>query len=192
MKNYALCLDDCDVKQINEGDEITIILESMTNTKRNRRDSTISYGLKKGQMVEIIDYIAQHNHINKFCIIKILDYALNNVSWQQQNYLCKIGSLLEISSDVWPYVIAIIDPWDRLAFAKDKSYGNYIKNLTLNDLVELKSEHFQASLMQESLTFGHNPPKFFDCVVKYIGPIPEISASGYCFGLQLVVIFPSY
>lgn len=187
-KMFALCSTECDCKLLPHEDDLAVVLESINNQKRNRNDNTVSYGLRKGQMVEIIDFIAPlHNQTNKFCIIRILDYHQITAPWDRHVYVCRTGNLMQVPSDSWPYVISVIDPFDRLAFAKDRAYVDYIKSLSVDDLVEIKGEIFQQSLMQQSIDFGQVHQKYYECVVRFIGPVPEVSRSGYCFGLELLV-----
>lgn len=186
-KLFALCATDCDIKLLTNEDDLSVVLDSISNQRKNRNDKTVSYGLRKGQMVEIIDYIAQHNQNNKFCSIKILNYQQVKAFFDQHVYLCKTAALMPVASDAWPYVISVMDPFDRLAFAKDKAYVDYIKSLRVEDLVEVKGEIFNLSIMQQSIDFGQVQQKYYECVVKFIGPVQEVSQSGYCFGLELLV-----
>jgi hypothetical protein len=88
--------------------------------------------------------------------------------------LCSMLRLYQVQSDViWPFVIAILDPLERLKFVQNYSACNFIQTLKVGSLVNASGLAF-------------NKEVFYDCIVRFIGLVDEMGP-GYYFGLELLV-----
>lgn len=144
-----------------------------------------SVDLEKGMLVEI-----KNSSTENFCLIQIFDHYQTNLAFENNLYFCKRSTLLRVSDDLWPFLIAINDPYDRLNVVLNKEFSEYITNIQENKFVEISGDNFRQSDMRQSLNFSidHNNTPDYNCIVRYIGMCPEIGP-GYFFGLELLVIF---
>lgn len=143
--------------------------------------------LTKGMMVEVT------NHQDRYSTIVIHDFYQQNYVYENNVYLAKTSALLQVPIDIWPFLMAINDPLERANVARDKSFVEYILKLTENSFVTVNGQYFNnLSAINQSLSFlPEREPRDksldYQCVVKYIGPVDELSIPGYIFGLELLV-----
>lgn len=168
--------------------DFAIVFEKSNVLVVNDVDDSNSVDLEKGMLVEIKSVNKRSTDV--FCVIQIFDYYQSNPAFIHNVYFCKRSTLLEVSENLWPFLIAINDPYDRLNVVRDKDFSENITNLHENAVVEICGDNFRQSDMRQTLNFSvdHNNNPDFDCIVRYIGMCPEIGP-GYFFGLELLVIF---
>nr|XP_040232993.2 ubiquitin carboxyl-terminal hydrolase CYLD isoform X1 [Anopheles coluzzii]XP_040232994.2 ubiquitin carboxyl-terminal hydrolase CYLD isoform X1 [Anopheles coluzzii]XP_040232995.2 ubiquitin carboxyl-terminal hydrolase CYLD isoform X1 [Anopheles coluzzii]XP_049464193.1 ubiquitin carboxyl-terminal hydrolase CYLD isoform X1 [Anopheles coluzzii] len=85
---------------------------------------------------------------------------------------CQSAHLQRIPSDIWPYLIAILDPLERCEFAKRPKLFGSVKQLRVGDIVMVS-------------WLAKNRHVTYDCIIRYVGPVPKIGP-GYYFGLELL------
>ena len=146
--------------------------------------------IKRGMMVEIKKNA--NSNSNRYSTIMIHDYYEKNIAFENNLYLCKSSALFPVANNIWPYLIAIIDPWDRVNIVKDKNFVDFILSLKKDSFATVKGQLFNISAINQSLMFlPEREPKErsldYECIVRYVGPIDEIGP-GYYFGLELLVI----
>jgi hypothetical protein len=108
------------------------------------------------------------------CTVKLCDFYDQNLACDTNLYLCSMLRLYQVQSDViWPFVIAILDPLERLKFVQNYSACNFIQTLKVGSLVNASGLAF-------------NKEVFYDCIVRFIGLVDEMGP-GYYFGLELLV-----
>lgn len=142
--------------------------------------------LTRGMMVEIKDMQ------DRLSTIKIHDFFEKNYVYENNLYLCKTNAISSVSLEMWPFLMAINDPFERLLMARDKHYMEYIGRLRENDFVTVDGRFFSMSPINQSLSFlPERDPKDktldYQCAVRYIGPVDEIGIPGHLFGLELLV-----
>lgn len=204
-RDFAVLCDNCVVKLVSSESSVREIeLQQQIGGKPKVRhdDNSQPLQLTKGMMVEIKDFVAKSSPTSKYCTIKLIDYHRKNLAYENNLYLCKQSCLFRVSPVIWPYLISIMDPFERLEFARDKPHTDYIRSLDINSLVLVDGSIFKLSPISESLNFSNNfidedsssnnyssgKSTVYECTVLYIGLVPELSP-GYFFGLQLLVIF---
>lgn len=196
-REFALCVENCIVKLVSSESQLSEFdtqndQQPLVQPRRNN-DEILNSLLNKGMTVEIKDFVTKNSTISKYCTIKILDYVNKNHAFENNLYMCKNSSLFRVSSNIWPYLIAIVDPLERLDFARDQHFTEYIRSLGENDLVLVDGNIFKYSSISASLNFANNNSdnghkhKDYECAIIFIGLVPE-RGNGYYFGLQLVVI----
>lgn len=141
--------------------------------------------LPRGTMVEI------RKTRESLSNIIIHDYYRKNLAFENNLYMCKTSALFRVPLDVWPFLIAISDPRERVLIAKDKSFLDFIRSIGLESFVTVNGQYFNYSSLNQSLMFlPEREPKDksldYACIVRYIGEVPEL-APGYMFGLELLV-----
>ena len=168
--------------------DFAIVVEKSTVRVVNDVDYSNSIDLEKGMLVEMKS--VKKSSTEHLCVIQIFDYYQSIPAFEHNVYLCKRSTLLEVTENLWPFLIAINDPYDRLNVVRDKDFSEYITNLQENNFVEICGDNFRQSDMRQTLSFSvdHNNNPDFDCIVRYIGMCSEIGP-GYFFGLELLVIF---
>lgn len=139
----------------------------------------------RGTLVEVKEAV------NNFCKVMIVDYYQKNLAFENNLYMMKYNTLLEVSNDVWPYLVAISDPHERANVAKDKEFIEYFQTLRENSFVSINGQFFSIYPMKQSLQFlPEREPKNraldYDCIIRYMGPVGEIGP-GYYLGLELLV-----
>lgn len=141
--------------------------------------------LKHGMMVEI-------KHCDRYCSVMIHDFYNKNLAYENNLYLCKSSALLQVPIQIWPFLAAINDPFERVKTAKDKPFADYIQDITEGAFVTVNGQYFNSPISQSLMFLPEREPKDksldYPCIVRFIGPIEEISP-GYLFGLELLVIF---
>jgi hypothetical protein len=140
--------------------------------------------LCKGMMVEIV------GQRDRYRVIVIHDYYQKNFVYEN-NYLVKSSALFPVPLEMWPFLTAVTDPYERCNIARDRTFIDYILRLTENDFVAVNGDYFNQSPISQSLSFlPEREPKGrlldYECIVRYIGPIDEL-APGYMFALELLV-----
>ncbi|XP_030383625.1 ubiquitin carboxyl-terminal hydrolase CYLD isoform X2 [Scaptodrosophila lebanonensis] len=123
--------------------------------------------IEPGTLIKIV------RSCENFKIVQVLDYLRHDFTCENL-YECAENKLIEVSEDVWPYVISIEHSLRRLLFVSNKNQCRWIVNLKPNDLLSVKGEQFGKEGV------------YFDCIVRYIGPVQELHAVGYFFGLELL------
>uniref|UniRef100_A0A182WHB6 ubiquitinyl hydrolase 1 n=1 Tax=Anopheles minimus TaxID=112268 RepID=A0A182WHB6_9DIPT len=92
--------------------------------------------------------------------------------YENRIFQCQAANLQRIPSDIWPYIIAILDPQDRCEFAKRPKVFGSVKQLRTGDIVMVS-------------WLAKNRHVTYDCIIRYVGPVPKIGP-GYYFGLELL------
>lgn len=137
--------------------------------------------LSRGMMVEY------KRTSDRYCNIIIRDYYTKNHAFENNLYLCKSSALYQVQSSMWHFLVAINDPIERAALAKDKPFTEYILGLDINGVCTVNGQYFHyASHLERDR--NANMALDYHCIVKYIGPVADLGP-GHFFGLQLVVIF---
>uniref|UniRef100_A0A182PAN4 ubiquitinyl hydrolase 1 n=1 Tax=Anopheles epiroticus TaxID=199890 RepID=A0A182PAN4_9DIPT len=92
--------------------------------------------------------------------------------YDKRIFQCQASHLQRVPSDIWPYVIAILDPQERCEFAKRPKLFGSVKQLRTGDIVMVS-------------WLAKNRHVIYDCIIRYVGPVPKIGP-GYYFGLELL------
>uniref|UniRef100_A0A182Y9X5 ubiquitinyl hydrolase 1 n=1 Tax=Anopheles stephensi TaxID=30069 RepID=A0A182Y9X5_ANOST len=92
--------------------------------------------------------------------------------YENRIFQCQAANLQRIPSDIWPYLIAILDPQERCEFAKRPKLFGSVKLLRTGDIVMVS-------------WLAKNRHITYDCIIRYVGPVPKIGP-GYYFGLELL------
>lgn len=142
--------------------------------------------LSKGMMVEVVD-----QRKDRYRAVVIHDYYQKNFVYENNVYLVKSSALFYVPLQIWPYLIAVTDPYERANIARDRPFIEYILRIQENSFVAVNGDYFNMSSISQSLSFlPEREPKGrtldYECIVRYIGPIDEL-APGYMFGLELLV-----
>lgn len=86
---------------------------------------------------------------------------------------CESHYIMKVSEQIWPYVISI-PMSERTKFLKDKEKISFVLSLEPNKSnVSVDGEFFQIHTK-------------YECIVRYIGLVPEMS-KGIHFGLEILV-----
>uniref|UniRef100_A0AAG5DBE2 Uncharacterized protein n=1 Tax=Anopheles atroparvus TaxID=41427 RepID=A0AAG5DBE2_ANOAO len=136
--------------------------------------------IEPGMTLQIVEQTS-----SKIALIKIKDFhgtasaggsggagsALGPTN-ENRVFQCQLSHLQRVPSDIWPYMIAILDPQERCEFAKRPKLFALVKQLNVGDIVMVN-------------WLAKNRHVTFDCIVRYIGQVPKIGP-GYYFGLELL------
>lgn len=164
-----------------------IVVENMKAALLLDSEETIMH-LTKGMTVQVVEVREKHS------AIIIRDYHQRNLAFENNVYICKKSGLIMVTADIWPFLTAINDPFERIEIARDKPFCKYILGLKENVFVDVLGYMFNLSSIQQSLMFlPERAPKDksnsdYNCIIRYIGNVPEIGP-GFYFGLELLVIF---
>jgi hypothetical protein len=145
--------------------------------------------LHAGTLVEI----EKHSFNSQYCTILVHDFHQKNIAYENNLYSIKRDALLQVSEQIWPFLIAITNPVDRVNLAGDEAYVNYLLRLTVRSFVPVLGKFFYKNPIRQSLQFQFLPerePKEqedYNCIIRYIGPVVEIGP-GFFFGFELLVM----
>lgn len=110
----------------------------------------------------------------KLVVVRIRDYYNAEDSRYDNLYFqCQISYLQKVPEDVWPFVIAIMDPHEREQFVRKPANLANINLLQTNTIVKVSGKPFCR------------PSDRYDCIIRYRGQVEEIGP-GYYFGLELL------
>lgn len=137
--------------------------------------------LDPGMLLEIKD------RSDRYSTVIIHDFYRKNLAFENNMYLVKTNALQQIPAALWDYIAAVSDPLDRVAIARNKQYINYVLDIGLSTLVLVDGRYFQTS-PQRSYQDYKRYNVDYECIVRYIGKVDELSP-GSLFGLELLVIF---
>jgi hypothetical protein len=143
--------------------------------------------LFRGMMVEVLDKKDRYSHV------VVHDFYQKNFAYENNTYLVKSSALLYVPLEIWPFLTAVCDPYERANIARDRPFMEYILRIDKENFVTVNGEYFNATAVKQSLSFlPEREPKGrildYECMVRYIGPVDEL-APGYMFGLELLVNF---
>ncbi|XP_052869371.1 uncharacterized protein LOC128275038 [Anopheles cruzii] len=93
-------------------------------------------------------------------------------TYENRIFQCQAAHLQRVPPDIWPYIIAILDPQERCEFAKRPKLFASVTQLNVGDIVLVS-------------WLAKNRHVTYDCITRYIGPVPKIGP-GYYFGLELL------
>lgn len=128
----------------------------------------INVDLSSGILVEIVDTQTEKYGIR---IPK-----LSNTTIQQSDfYLCPKDKLIIISEDVVPFLMAITDLNHRVSLARRLPQIEFIRALKVGHIAAVYGTLFHER-------------KYFECRVKYIGPVAELGPGSF-IGVEFLVIF---
>ncbi|XP_011290267.2 uncharacterized protein LOC101889912 isoform X2 [Musca domestica] len=108
-----------------------------------------------------------------YSTVQVLD-LISQLPIYENLYECPQANLTKVPENLWPFVISIVDPDERLRMIKNTEHCKWISYLKVNDFVSVKGEVFSNSAQR------------FDCIVRYIGPVRELQPVGYFFALELL------
>ncbi|XP_055593353.1 ubiquitin carboxyl-terminal hydrolase CYLD [Uranotaenia lowii] len=126
-----------------------------------------SFTIDPGRTLKITEQVS-----NKIAIVGIHNYHNpEEHDFSTHQFQVPVSHLQKVPGDVWPFVIAIVDPEERINFAKDAKRGTWVTRLTPGQKVVL------------ARSFGY-PSEVCDCTIRYIGQITEMGP-GYHFALEM-------
>ncbi|XP_059220500.1 ubiquitin carboxyl-terminal hydrolase CYLD isoform X3 [Stomoxys calcitrans] len=105
--------------------------------------------------------------------VQVRDF-INSRPIYENLYECPLSNLTKVDENLWPFVIGIVDPDERLRLIINTDHCKWFLYLKENSLVSVPGEMFLK------------PGLRFDCIVRYIGPVKELQSVGYFFGLELL------
>jgi hypothetical protein len=146
-------------------------------------DEKDQYDLDPGMLIEIKEVR------DRYSTVIIHDFYRKNLAFENNMYLVKTNALKIVAGDFWPFLAAVTDPFDRVWFAKNKNYMDYLMDIRLDSLIQVDGRYFNIS-SQKNTSYQEYRKQIIDyeCIVRYIGKVDELSP-GILFGLELLVIF---
>ncbi|XP_073824537.1 ubiquitin carboxyl-terminal hydrolase CYLD isoform X5 [Musca autumnalis] len=127
-----------------------------------------------GTLIKIYQWKGAASVGNKiFSTVQVVDF-ITKLPIYENLYECLQANLTVVSENLWPYIISIIDPDERLRLIKDANHCKWVTYIKQNDFVSVKGDMFS------------NNAQRFDCIVRYIGPVRELQPVGYFFALELL------
>ncbi|EJY58028.1 AAEL013253-PB [Aedes aegypti] len=127
-----------------------------------------------GMMLQIVENVSA-----KYAIVRIKDYySPEDKRYENVCFQCPAANFQIVPGDVWPFVIAIMDPQERAQFVKQPMALTWVKRL-----MQQKNESIQRVKVSGRVFL--RPADTYDCIVRYTGPVEEIGP-GYYLGLELL------
>lgn len=155
--NYAVSLQDFQAKLIS--------VDGLLMDEHYDRNTV---PIEAGMTLRIVDRISA-----KLVTFQILDCYTDHRTHESHLFQCQLAQLQIVQDDLWPFVVAILDPQERLSFAKNQKRMMRAKQLEVSKIVKVSGRAFGRTA------------EFFDCIIRYIGRVPEIGP-GHYIGLELL------
>lgn len=156
--NYAICLKQCKIR--------TAPIPSVAIQDDSLSDTTV---LRIGTLVRI-----QERYNQKQVVVKVCSFFSSDPVWEANLYLCPTSHLHAVEGGLWPFLGAISDPEDRCTLAKHPENWRFVLTLGVGAHCSASAQLFRM-------------PGSFDCVVRYVGYVPEMGPGCY-FGLEILVM----
>ncbi|CAL7944032.1 unnamed protein product [Xylocopa violacea] len=121
--------------------------------------------LRLGMLVEAVEDLGDSG-----LKVRVVDTTGSEI-WRGTEWRCHKFDLIAVTSEVWKFLPAVSVPQERVRLANHKHLCEELMNLAINDTVWYCSD-------------PHGCTKCL-AVIKYIGPVPQLS-QGYYFGLDLL------
>lgn len=150
------------------------VVPGVSSSKDHPYDRNDTISADAGNLIKVFNSSSGGGASNKLSTVQLLDYKNHAPVWENL-YECPQSHLRKINEDLWPYVIAIASMQNRLRLTQNAEQWKPIIYLRENDLVHVSGE-----------LRGQGHPNY-DCIIRYIGPVDELSPVGYYFGLELLV-----
>lgn len=168
VESFVLCVLKCDVEVVED-----ILLDTTVahNQQRNQRPLPVGYLAKVKQMHES----------HKTCLIRIYDFYSRNLAFENNLFACAVASLREVEAPLWPFLVALPEPVDRVQLFRDPELVAYLLGLRIDDLGLVKNSRYPASSSSSYLT----------CIIRHIGLVSEIG-DGYYLGVEITVILGGF
>lgn len=155
-ESFAICSQNCDVQVL------------YTGAAERDTDAKQFITIQAGFLVKVKEVVG------KLASIRIYDFYSKNLTFENNLFTCSLAHLHKVQPNVWPYLIAIVDPVQRLGFFRNPELISYVLSIKISDLVTANV----AALYLNG--------KVLDCIVRYIGLVSEIGP-GFYFGLEIMV-----
>ncbi|XP_055546306.1 ubiquitin carboxyl-terminal hydrolase CYLD isoform X2 [Wyeomyia smithii] len=135
--------------------------------EENKDDNNVT--IEMGTTLQIEEVIS-----GKLALVRIKNYYnTDDKTYENHLFQCPKSSLLIIPKEAWPFIIAIMDPQERVNFASQSKRLAMLERLSNDLIVKVSGRAF--GLMTE----------VYDCIIRAIGPVPEIGP-GYYLCMELL------
>ena len=131
-----------------------------------------SLDVEEGTLIQLHGSSKKRGKVN----VQVKQFTENKNVLYENMYECNSNCLQVVTQELWPFVIGIRNKEKRLALVRREAEQNWIVNLKINDMVSVPGE-----------CVGVKSSFRFDCIVRYIGMVPQMNPYGYYFGLELLV-----
>ncbi|XP_017469693.1 PREDICTED: uncharacterized protein LOC108361557 [Rhagoletis zephyria] len=159
---------------------------SIPSTQAERVESTYielhNFTVAAGTLIKVLpasDITAQEPAVASTVQVYVYDTVFREPD-TTRIFQCTRDSLLPVSDDLWPFIVSIPEPQRRLQLLLDHDRCEWLSNAMPGDLVYVPRR-----------CFAQEGNVRYDCIICYIGPVPEIHPVGYFFGLELLDDTPS-
>lgn len=122
-----------------------------------------------GMMLQILEHVS-----SRYTVARIKDYYNpEDTRYEKLRFQCPVANYQTVPEDVWPYVIAILDPDERVQFVKQPGRLDKLRHLREQQMVKVSGRAFGRSTIT------------YDCIIRYRGQVQQIGP-GYYFGMELL------
>lgn len=163
--SFAICTRDCDVA----------VLEGDLQHHGDIGSTSQLIRLRAGFLAKVRDALPN----KKAVTIRIYDFHSTNLIFEHNLFVCSATNLQKIQPEIWPFIVAIIDPGARSDFVRNAEAIAHTLSLKVNDMVLVNGSAFKPN------------GSYLMSVIRYIGLVSEIGPGVY-FGVELLVIALNY
>lgn len=134
-----------------------ILVQGLSNIRSNDQRTALL-----GSVVKIENILANGN-----ITVRFLDKT--NAQFEEFVYHSKLSEIIPVAEKLWPLLIAMPSPLERVAVASNVNLCDQLVALRIGSNVEVLYSKI-----------------YYNAIVKYIGPV-EAMGGGHYFGLELLV-----
>lgn len=135
----------------------SILVHGLTNSHNSDERTALL-----GSVVKIEGTIGNGNIIISFL-------EATSLTFEDSKYYGKQSDFIAVSEFLWPHLIAIPSPIDRISVATNSELCDHLLKISVNSKIQV--------------LYNKNS---YPAIVKYVGPVVAMG-TGFFFGLQLMV-----
>ena len=166
-----MCVQKCEVEVVE-----TILLD--TTDLSNHLSQRNCIFLPAGTLAKVKEV---HSSL-KTVQIRVYDFYNRSLAFENNLFACQVTNLHTIAPPLWPYLIGIREPSDRLTFFRNNELVAYLLTLQIEDMVLIHRDTVLPPSQRSSLI-----PVLLTCIIRYIGLISEVGP-GFYLGVEVTVI----
>lgn len=156
-ESFAICVEACDVE---------VLEADLARSEKSPQAGNLIF-LQPGSLVKVKEVFSTE----KTTIIRIYDFYAKVLAFENNLFVCPTANLHKVAPPLWPFLIGIRDPVERISFFRNHEAVALILSLKSGD-------HVRACVERSSL----------NCIVRHVGLVSEIGP-GFYFGLEITVTF---
>lgn len=178
-ESFVMCLQRCDVEVVEN-----VLLDTVLHSASQRNQIS----LQPGSLAKVREVHASKKTVQ----LRIYDFYKRNLAFENNLFACAVANLQTIAPPLWPFLIGIPEPINRMTLFRNQALVTYLLSLRPDDLVLVDRDSVIAEYPDRASAAPKAPcsssyPLYLTCIIRYIGLVSEIGP-GFYLGVEITVI----